>query len=109
MSLTASNTLSTSGKSKRTHLDLEQALDPKQELWAEVLREHETTETLGSEISPPLASSFKLMFSKKLTPEKLKERLEEVKIPPISRFPILAPVGSNPRLKYVNEATDVKT
>ena len=28
--------------------------------------------------------------------------------PLISRFPILAPVGSNPRLKYVNEATDVK-
>ena len=92
-SLTASNNLSTSGQSKQPHLDPEQALDPKQDLWAEVLREYETTETLGSEISPPLASSLKLMFSKKLAPEKLKERLEEVKIP--SNCKILAVKSCN--------------
>ena len=62
------------------------ALDSQQDLWADVVQDYEDKETFGSEISPPLASSAKIMFTKKLGPEKLKDRLENAKIPSNCKF-----------------------
>ncbi|XP_057300158.1 uncharacterized protein LOC130630612 [Hydractinia symbiolongicarpus] len=60
--------------------------DPDQDVWSDLIKEYNDEDSFGTEVAPPLASMAKLMWSKKLTNEKLKGRLEKVQIPTNCRF-----------------------
>ncbi|XP_057316824.1 uncharacterized protein LOC130657847 [Hydractinia symbiolongicarpus] len=60
--------------------------DPDQDVWSDLIKEYNDEDSFGTEVAPPLASMAKLMWSKKLTNEKLKGRLEKVQIPTNFRF-----------------------
>jgi len=55
--------------------------DADQELWSEVLEEYQVGEEKGPEIMAPLMSTAKVMWTKELDPDKLKQKLASAKIP----------------------------
>jgi len=73
-------------KRSKTEKLAEQTGDTEQELWAEVMEEYEKDEELGKEIIPPLRSTAKVMWLKKLDADKLKNKLQATKIPENCKF-----------------------
>ena len=74
-------------------------LDCQQDLWADVNGEFNDNE-FGPELPPPLTSSVKVMFTKKLGADKIKAKLEATKIPANCKFmgvkPCNFPIWSRP-------------
>ena len=81
-------------------------LDQQQDLWSDVNIEFEDNE-FGPELCPPLASSAKVMYTKKLASEKLKSKMDGVKIPSNCQFmavkPCNYPIWSRPDQSRQND------
>ena len=73
-------------KRSKTEKLAEQTGDTEQELWADVMEEYEKDEELGKEIIPPLRSTAKVMWLKKLDADKLKNKLQATKFPENCKF-----------------------